>query len=74
VLQLNNPKGAFTAAGSRLSIREKAAPMGQPSVVRICRRPRVPTDEYYAEGLRSSASSRNRPRACMTFNAIRAAG
>ena len=38
MLQLNNPKGAFTAAGSRLSIRRKAGPMGQLAVVRFCRR------------------------------------
>ena len=37
MLQLNNPKGAFTAAGSRLSIRQKAGPMGQLAVVRFCR-------------------------------------
>lgn len=38
MLRLNNPKGAFTAAGSRLSIRRKAGPMGQLAVVRFCRR------------------------------------
>lgn len=37
MLRLNNPKGAFTAAGSRLSIRRKAGPMGQLAVVRFCR-------------------------------------
>ena len=40
MLRLNNPKGAFTAAGSRLSIRRKAGPMGQLAVVRFCRGPR----------------------------------
>ena len=44
VLRLNNPKGAFTAAGSRLSIRRKAGPMGQLAVVRFCRRVLVLTE------------------------------